>query len=127
MLMRLILATDDQERLSAVAELLHANSIPVHEPAKYSDVPGFRVGANVRSLYVWLDYHYDDAIKLLHDPEKYVVKNPVDRDEFDRVQKQIMSEATAAEKKRDETVVNWLVGVGVVALAGVGVYRIFFK
>ncbi|MES2945261.1 MAG: hypothetical protein V4772_20535 [Pseudomonadota bacterium] len=124
--MKLILATDDQEQFTAVGELLHAHGIPVHEPAKHSDMPGFRVGANVRSLYVWLDHQFEDAVNLLRDPENYVVKHPVNWDEFDGVQNKVAEQMAKVADKGNELMINLLVGIAAIALLGFGAYRIYF-
>ena len=123
-LMKLILATDDQEQFAAAWDLLHEQGIPAYEPAKYSDMPGYRVGPNVRSLYIWLDHQFEDAVRLLKDPN-HIVKNPVNLEEFERTQERVGAEFQEAREKVHERLMNVAIGAVLLAFIGFGAYRIW--
>jgi hypothetical protein len=115
--MRTILATEDADEFEMVWDRLTEGGIPVFTPSKYSEMSGFHVGARQYVLCIWLDHQFEDAVQLLRNPD-HVVQNPVDLDEFERMQDQVDERM---EKKTDlmtEKALNWGVGLLVLAICG---------
>jgi hypothetical protein len=121
--MKPIFSTESEAEFQLAWDRLWEGGIPVLEPSKYSDLPGYRVGSRHRTICVWLDQHVDDAIKLLADPE-HVVSHPVTREEFERMADEADEANDAAVDKVHERILNWGIGGGVLAVIAYGVYRI---
>lgn len=121
--MRPVFSTEDQLEFHAAWERLEEGGIPVMEPSKHSDLPGYRVGPRFRTICIWLDEHYEDAVKLLQDPS-HVVANPVTPEEFDRLAAQIGAEQEKSLDRTHEKIINWLVGIGATGAIAFGLYRV---
>jgi hypothetical protein len=121
--MRPVFSTEDQLEFHAAWERLEAGGIPVMEPSNHSDLSGYRVGPRFRTICIWLDEHYDDAIKLLQDPS-HIVANPVNPEEFDRLAAQADAEQEKTLDRTHEKIINWLVGIGAAGAIAFGLYRV---
>jgi hypothetical protein len=120
---KIVFSTEDDLEYQEAATRLSDAGIPVTEPSKYSELAGYMVGPRSRVLCVWLDHQYEDAIRLLADPN-HVVKNPVDWEEFERVQAVVRENHETTIKKTSERVLNWLFTGVLVAAVVFGLYRV---
>ncbi len=57
-------------------------------------------------LHVCLDWQYDEAVNILQDPS-YIVKNPINMDEFEQVLYQMSSIYEKLPKLLDEKILKW--------------------
>ncbi len=121
--MRVVFVTESELEFQEAWDRLWNGGIPVMEPSTHSNLPGYKVGAHTRTLCVWLDQQYEDAVALLKNPS-HVVSAPVDPEEFQRIQDQVQVEHTVALDRTNERVLNWLIGVGGVAALGFAAYLV---
>lgn len=121
--MRPVFSTESELDFHEAWQRLQEGGIPVTEPPKHSDLPGYRVGPRFRTICIWLDEHYDDAIKLLQDPN-HVIKNPITPEEFEKLAEQVDAEHAESVDKAHEKIINWLVGVGIASVVAFGLYRV---
>jgi len=122
--MKPVFSTESELEFQAAWARLTDAGIPVTEPAEHSRLPGYFVGPHMRTLCVWLDHHYEDACRLLQDPD-HVVQDPVDWHEFARAEKQVHRQHAEAQSRFNERALNWLVVAGALALLGFAAYRVF--
>ena len=121
--MRPIFATEDENEYATAWDRLIESGIPVFEPSKYSNVPGFKVGPRHRVLAIWLDHQYEDAIALLRNPS-HAVKNPVDVDEFARLQDQADGSFEDKVDRVTEKALNWVFALIAIAMGGGMIYAV---
>ncbi|BBB62877.1 hypothetical protein UNDKW_4604 [Undibacterium sp. KW1] len=122
--MRPIFATEDDNEYTIAWDRLIESGIPVFEPSKFSNVPGFKIGPHHRVLAIWLDHQYEDAMQLLRDPS-HIVANPVDVDEFAQIQDQVDDSIEEQTDQATEKTLNWVFAFIAAALIGAVAYIAF--
>ena len=115
--MQRLFETTSQDELMAAKMLLESHGIPVYIGGEGAFRINRRMTAYQRSLWVFLDQHYEDALRLLDDPA-HEVTEPVDVAAFyEAFEKQQASPLKALLGINSDIAMNWLMLALVVVLA----------
>ena len=116
--MRAVLTTEDEDEFSRAWNLLQRKGIPVCEQSSRFDSLGLDTPRTQgRVLCIWLDEQYEDARKLLRDPS-HVVSNPVDLEEFARIQDELEAQQQQSADRFTEKFLNWSFALIAIAVIG---------
>ncbi len=73
-------------------------------------------------LYICLDWQYDDAVNLLRDPN-YIVKNPVNIEEFENILGQFAAEYEKVLKASEEKILKWCFALDTFFVGVIGILK----
>ncbi len=118
--MKFLTKSTDIVHLQLLKDLLEANGIPAIVKGENTARMVSPFLMTEPSLWVYLDEQGAEAEKLILDPT-YEVENKVDVDEFYR----LTSEVSENPKQLYNTLLNWVVGFGVVLIALILLPKLF--
>jgi hypothetical protein len=108
--------TSSKVGYEATLSLLRSKGIPTY--VRFSGVPSVWPTQYRTAIFVCLDRHYDDALRLLKDPS-HQVREPVDVDEYERFSK---------DAPTSPLILRWsLVVLGVSVLFFVGAMFLYWR
>ncbi len=110
--MKFLTKSTDIMHLHVLRDLLEANGIPAVVKGEHTARMISPFLMSEPSLWVYLDDQHIEAERLILDPD-YEVENKIDVDEFYRVTK----EASENPKQLYDSLLNWVVGIGLTFLA----------
>ena len=110
--MKFLTKSTDIIHLQLLKDLLEANGIPAVIKGENTARMISPFLMTEPSLWVYLDDQEDEAQKLILDPD-YEVQSKVDVDEFYR----LTSEVSENPKQLYNTLLNWVVGFGLIMIA----------